>query len=255
MNAIETVKVYRSPECPLGKRAIDLLEEKEIEFEDIKLRSQQEIEAFKAKHQVKTTPQIFFGDRLLGGYSDLAEYFQVEPETEESSYTPVVAVFSTAALMDLATSSGMFGFMGISLSMLASLKLMDLDAFVASFEKYDIVTKKFKPYAKVYPFAELSIGLGFISGILPTVTGIGSFAIGAIGLISVFKAVYIEKLKLNCACVGGKSKAPLGIVSKCENAIMAVMGIVMVVSTFYPAETATREVKIGDRSQLVRYID
>jgi hypothetical protein len=29
---------------------------------------------------------------------------------------------------------------------------------------------------------------------------------------------------LNCACVGGNSKAPLGIVSFAENGIMAVMG-------------------------------
>ena len=46
----------------------------------------------------------------------------------QSSYTPVVALFSTAGLMALATSLGMTGFMGISLGMLASLKLMDLYA-------------------------------------------------------------------------------------------------------------------------------
>ena len=45
------------------------------------------------------------------------------------------------------------------------------------------------------------------------------------------KAVYIDKLALNCACVGGNSKAPLGIVSFTENAIMAVMGTALIFST------------------------
>ena len=51
------------------------------------------------------------------------------------------------------------------------------------------------------------------------------------GGISVIKTVYINKLALNCACVGGNSKAPLGIVSFTENAIMAVMGAALIFST------------------------
>jgi glutaredoxin len=162
----ETVSVYRMStpdhECPWGLRAIDLLTEKGIEFEDIKLRSREEVDAFKAK----------FGAERIGGYSDLAERFQVSPEQAEYSYTPVVALFSTAGLVALVTSLGVTGFMGISLSMLASLKLMDLNAFAASFEKYDLITKRFKPYGKTYPFVELLIGLGFLSGLAPLATGI-----------------------------------------------------------------------------------
>ena len=120
--------------------------------------------------------------------------------------------------------------MGISLSMLASLKLMDLDAFAESFEKYDLITQRLKPYAKVYPFAELAIGLGFLAGIAPLATGIGSLAVGVSGIASVVKAVYIDKLALNCACVGGNSKAPLGVVSFAENAIMALMGAALIIS-------------------------
>nr|MDF0368405.1 hypothetical protein [Nodosilinea sp. TSF1-S3] len=132
--------------------------------------------------------------------------------------------------MALATSLGFPGFMGISLSMLASLKLMDLNAFAESFAKYDLVTRRFKPYGKVYPFAELAIGLGFLSGVAPLATGIGSLVVGVSGAISVFKAVYVDKMALNCACVGGNSKAPLGVVSFTENAIMALMGATLIFS-------------------------
>ena len=232
------VKVYRMStpehECPWGLRAINLLSEHSIPFEDILLRSQTEVNAFKAQYGVSTTPQIFVGDQRLGGYSDLTKYFSVQPITPEYSYTPVIALFSTAGLVALSTSLGLTGFMGISLSMLASLKLMDIDSFTTSFKKYDLITQRFQHYGKLYPFAELAIGLGFLSNIAPLFTGVGSLILGMIGAISVFKAVYIDKMALNCACIGGNSKAPLGIVSFAENGIMTIMGAMLIFSSLSP---------------------
>jgi hypothetical protein len=46
-------------------------------------------------------------------------------------------------------------------------------------------------------------------------------------MVSVYKAIVIDKLALNCACVGGKSKAPLGVISFAENGMMGLMGVVM----------------------------
>ncbi|WP_339374494.1 MauE/DoxX family redox-associated membrane protein [Picosynechococcus sp. PCC 73109] len=239
----KAVRLYRMStsehECPWGLRAINLLNEHGIDFEDVRLTSPEEVAAFKTKHDVPTTPQIFFGDYRIGGYSDLADYFDIEPEKPDYSYTPVAALFSTAGLIAAATSIGVSGFMGVSLSMLASLKLMDINSFSESFAKYDLVTQKFKPYGKVYPFAELLVGLGFLSGIAPLATGIGSLAIGVSGAVSVFKAVYIDKIALNCACIGGNSKAPLGVISFTENAIMVLMGATLIFSTVSarPVET------------------
>ena len=231
---LEKVRVYRMStpehECPWGLKTINLLKEKGIEFEDNKLTSREEVDDFKAKHHVETTPQIFSADERIGGYTDLAEKLDVEAEGADYSYTPVIAVFSSAGLMALATTMGITGFMGFSLSLLATLKLMDIESFAEGFEKYDLITKRIKPYAKVYPFAELAIALAFLSGVAPLVTGITSLFIGVSGGISVFKAVYIDKLALNCACVGGNSKAPLGIISFAENAIMALMGGALIYS-------------------------
>ena len=42
-------------------------------------------------------------------------------------------------------------------------------------------------------------------------------------VVSVFKAVYIDKCNLKCACLGGANMLPLGFVSPTEN----VMGEVM----------------------------
>ncbi|MEM8828229.1 MAG: glutaredoxin [Cyanobacteria bacterium P01_G01_bin.19] len=243
----ETVRLYRMSnaehECPWGLKAVKLLQEKGIEFEDHKLKSKEETEAFKAKHKVQTTPQIFFGEERIGGYTDLAEKLNVEAVRVEYSYTPVIAVFSSAGLMALATTMGLTGFMGFSLSLLATLKLMDMNSFAESFEKYDLITQKIRPYAKVYPFAELAIALGFLSGVAPLATGITSLFVGISGGISMIKAVYIDKLALNCACVGGNSKAPLGIVSFTENAIMAVMGAALI---FSAATVNVRSAQLGE---------
>jgi glutaredoxin len=226
------IKLYRMStpehECPWGLKAVKLLQERGLKFEDIKLRSREEIDKFKEKYHVATTPQIFLDTERIGGYTDLAERLSATPEQTDTSYMPVIALFSTAGLMTLALSLKMAGFMGISLSMLASLKLMDLDSFTQSFQKYDLVTKRFKPYGKIYPFLELAIGLGFLSGIAPLLTGIAATTVGILGSISVFKAVYVDKMALNCACVGGNSKAPLGIVSMTENLMMAIMGALLI---------------------------
>ena len=51
--------------------------------------------------------------------------------------------------------------------------------------------------------------------------------IGTVGAISVFKAVYIDKRELKCACVGGDSSVPLGFISLTENLMMIFMGLWM----------------------------
>ncbi|CTQ34557.1 hypothetical protein JAN5088_03353 [Jannaschia rubra] len=51
--------------------------------------------------------------------------------------------------------------------------------------------------------------------------------IGTVGEVSVFKAVYVGKRELKCACVGGDSTVPLGFVSLTENLMMVGMALVM----------------------------
>jgi len=43
----------------------------------------------------------------------------------------------------------------------------------------------------------------------------------------VFRAVYIQKRELKCACVGGASNVPLGFVSLTESMMMIAMALWM----------------------------
>ena len=79
MAAPTTAKVYRMvmPDhvCPYGLKTVDLLERKGFEVEDHHLETREETDAFKAKHDVETTPQTFIGGKRIGGYDDLREHF------------------------------------------------------------------------------------------------------------------------------------------------------------------------------------
>jgi hypothetical protein len=68
-----------------------------------------------------------------------------------------------------------------------------------------------------------------IAGALLWVAVPVALIIGTIGAISVFKAVYVDKRELKCACVGGDSNVPLGFVSLTENLMMVSMAIWMLV--------------------------
>ena len=218
--------------CPWGLRALHLLQERQIPFEDHRLTSPEAVEAFKAAHGVATTPQIFSGAERIGGYTDLAARLGVRPESTAISYTPVLAVFITAGLMALVLNAGISGLMGIAICLLAMLKLMEVQAFAASFRKYDLLSQRWRAWGRLYPGIELLVGLGVLLQPQPAaaaqLVGAVAVALGAMGMVSVGKAVFIDHLALNCACVGGNSRTPLGVVSFAENLIMAAMGAVMV---------------------------
>ncbi|MFM9104517.1 MAG: MauE/DoxX family redox-associated membrane protein [Cyanobium sp.] len=232
---LRDVRLYRMdlPDhpCPWGLRAVKLLQEQRLAFEDQRLTSRAEVDAFKAAHGVATTPQICAGPERIGAYSELASRLGVRPETAEISYTPVVAVFGTAGLLALVLGAGISGFMGLAICLLAMLKLMDVQAFAASFRKYDLFSQRWRPWGRLYPGIELLVGLGVLLQPEPAAAAqlVGAVAVwlGVMGMVSVGKALFIDHLALNCACVGGNSRTPLGLVSFTENLIMAAMGAVM----------------------------
>jgi hypothetical protein len=132
----------------------------------------------------------------------------------------------------LVLRAGLGGFMGLAICLLAMLKLMDVPAFAASFRKYDLLSQRWRPWGRLYPGVELLVGLSvLLRGQPPAGPLVGALAVGlgAMGMVSVGKAVFVDHLALNCACVGGNAKTPLGVVSFAENGIMAAMGAVMLV--------------------------
>lgn len=226
--------------CPFGLKSRDLLEREGYSVDDHLLRTRAEADAFKAEHNVETTPQTFIAGQRIGGYDDLRKHFgKTVRDPKAVTYQPVIAVFGMAALMALAASWAAFGtvvtvragewFIAISMCILAILKLRDLEGFSNMFLGYDLLAQRVVRYAYVYPFAEALAGVLMIAGALMWLSIPVALFIGSIGAISVFKAVYIDNRELKCACVGGDSNVPLGFISLTENLMMVAMAIWMLV--------------------------
>ncbi|MFO8733993.1 glutaredoxin, partial [Legionella pneumophila] len=89
------------------------------------------------------------------------------------------------------------------------------------------LAKRWVPYSYIYPFAEGLAGILMIAGALNWLSIPIALFIGTVGALSVFKAVYIDKRELKCACVGGDSNVPLGFISLTENLMMIGMALFM----------------------------
>ena len=110
---------------------------------------------------------------------------------------------------------------------LALLKLQNIESFSTMFLNYDLLAKRWVPYSYVYPFAEGLAGVLMVAGALTWLSVPIALFIGTVGAASVFKAVYIDKRELKCACVGGSSNVPLGFISLTENLMMVAMAVWM----------------------------
>ncbi len=224
--------------CPYGLKALHLLRRKGYAVDDRWLVTRAETDAFKAEHGVKTTPQTFIGGKRIGGYDDLRRYFGLKVhEPGDTSYVPVIAVFATAAGLALAASYAAFGtaltvragewFVSFAMMILAMLKLQDVESFSSMFLGYDLLARRWVPYAYLYPFLEWSAGALMAAHWLDWLSIPVAAFIGSVGAVSVIYAVYVQKREVKCACVGGSSRVPLGFVSLTENVAMVAMALWM----------------------------
>ncbi|WP_205741882.1 glutaredoxin family protein [Halomonas marinisediminis] len=238
----ETAHVYRMKMeqhlCPFGLKTLDLLKRKGYTVDDHPLTSRQAVEDFQEQAGVDTTPQVYIGEKRVGGYEEVRAYLGMSvPGEKETTYRPVIAIFATSLLIGLAVSWVAGGTLfssrmpeyaiATAMILLGLQKLQDVESFSTMFLNYDLLAQRHVPYGYLYPFAETLAGLLMLAGALIWLAAPLALFIGTVGAISVFKAVYIDKRELKCACVGGNSNVPLGFVSLTENLIMMAMGIWM----------------------------
>jgi glutaredoxin len=224
--------------CPYGLKSRHLLESRGYAVADRHLRTREETDSFKREHGVATTPQAFIDGERIGGYDDLRRHFGLTVRDSDAvSYRPVIAIFAMAAAIALAGNWAMDGrpwtlrtlewFIALSMCLLALQKLQDVEAFATMFLGYDLLARRWVPYATLYPFAEAIAGVLMLARVLDWVSIPIALFIGTVGAVSVFYAVYVQKRELKCACVGGNSRVPLGFVSLTENLMMIGMAVWM----------------------------
>lgn len=225
--------------CPFGLKSKHLLEAKGYEVEDHWLTSGAAVDTFKAEHRVHATPQTFVAGQRIGGHTDLRRFLGLDDQTQGAVYGPVICVFLTAAIIALAASWDALGtsvtvqaaewFVSISMLLLAMLKLQDLETFTTMFLDYDLLARRWVPYAYAYPFLEWFAGAFMVADVLHWLAVPIALVIGSIGAVSVYQAVYVHKRDLKCACVGAAGSVPLGLVSLLENLFMVGLALWMLV--------------------------
>lgn len=231
--------VMDSHVCPWGLKALHLLRSAGYAVDDRWLTTRAETNAFKAEHGVKTTPQVFIDGNRIGGHDQLRRFLG-KPVRDPGvvTYRPVVAIFAMAAAIAVAIGWRLAGtpltimtaelFVSLSMCLLALQKLRDVDGFATGFLGYDLLARRWVPYAYLYPFGEGLAGVLMTAHALDWLSVPIALTIGGIGAVSVVYAVYIQKRDLKCACVGGGSNVPLGFVSLTENVLMVAMGLWMI---------------------------
>ena len=224
--------------CPYGLKARHLLRSRGYQVDDRWLTSREETDAFKAEHGVATTPQVFIEGERIGGHDDLRRHLGLKVrDPKATTYTPVLAVFATTAIMAAMISLAVYGtpltqqtavwFIALSMMVLGMLKLQNVESFSTMFLNYDLLARRWPPYGKIYPFAEFGAGALMVAGLLTWLSAPVALTIGLIGAVSVFKAVYLDRRTLTCAGVGGDSNVPLGFLSLTENLMMIAMAVWM----------------------------
>ncbi len=153
-------------------------------------------------------------------------------------YLPLIVVVFVALALSTAVQFKGFSLsvsvfandsMGFFLALLAMLKLFDLPGFANGFQMYDLIAKRARAYALVYPFLELILGLAFLSGFLPMLTNIVTLFIMSVGILGVAMSLW-RGLDIRCACLGTSLKVPLSTVTIVENATMAMMALVNIIT-------------------------
>ena len=105
-------------------------------------------------------------------------------------------------------------------------KLLDLSAFASAYANYDLIAKRWKGWGFVYPFAELTLGMCYLSNIggqsLHTVT----FLLMSFSALGVIQSV-LNRTKIRCACLGTVFQLPMSTITIVEDLGMALMALLM----------------------------
>lgn len=117
-------------------------------------------------------------------------------------------------------------FMGVFFVVFAAFKLVGYRMFAMMFAGYDVVAKRFKFYAYLYPFIELGLGVLYLANISPVARDVATLIIMSVSVIGVIQELK-KRSGIHCACLGNVIKLPLSTVSFIEDAGMGVMALVM----------------------------
>jgi hypothetical protein len=152
------------------------------------------------------------------------------------SYLPLIIIFIIivafvlikALLSDNFTGASlMLDFMAGFFLVFGVFKTIKLAAFAEAYEMYDVIAKKSKKYAYIYPFIEISLGLAFLFRFEVITAAWITLVLMLINSVGAYNGIRDKKV-LMCACLGSVFKLPMSFVSLGEDLLMAIMAFMII---------------------------
>ncbi len=153
------------------------------------------------------------------------------PKTWLQTYKPILLIFayiSTVAVI-AGTSGSIFHwhlamrvFMAGFFLVFSFFKLLNLQGFADSYVMYDVIARKFRPWAYLYAFIELGLGLAFALNIYPVIINAITLVVMGVSIIGVLQTV-LNKRSIQCACLGAVFNLPMSTVTIIEDGLMIAM--------------------------------
>jgi hypothetical protein len=152
------------------------------------------------------------------------------------SYAPLIIIFSLIIAFVLIKALVSDNFTGASLMLdfmagfflvFGVFKTIKLPAFAEAYEMYDVIAKKSKIYAYIYPFIEISLGLAFLFRFEVITAAWITLVLMLINSVGAYNGIRDKKV-LMCACLGSVFKLPMSFVSLGEDLLMVVMAFMII---------------------------
>lgn len=201
-------------------------------------------------------------DLVLGG----AE--MVMPKRSWKDFLPIIIIFASILLFTAvalllrgswSTTFAMRMMMGSFFLIFGGFKIFNLRAFADAYADYDILAKRSRVYAFLYPFIELALAVLYLADIGGIYRDVFTFVLMTVSSIGVIQKIRLKEV-IPCACLGMVFKLPMTWVTLIEDVLMALEAFFMAVMALglplaYVDSTATlmQTLKIHTTAEWVQY--
>lgn len=120
-------------------------------------------------------------------------------------------------------------FMGLFFIVFGSFKMMNLKGFVEAYSMYDLLAQRSTLYAYLYPFIELSLGIGYLMHWHLMALNVITFILMVVSAVGVSRALARGR-DIMCACLGTVFKIPMTYVTLVEDLLMAIIALFMLIA-------------------------
>ena len=144
-----------------------------------------------------------------------------------SDFYPLMGILAVVAVLTAAgvvyfDQNPMLAFVGYFFLIFGLLKVIRIQGFVEAYQMYDVLAKRSKVYAYLYPFLELGFGIAYLLAWQVTAVSAVVVPVMLIGALGVYLKLK-EGEEIPCACLGTVFKVPMTWVTLGEDLLMAGM--------------------------------